>query len=88
MNNLSEKPLESIEQYKIVKCNDYLNGIDNLPKSDVLKYYLENGSSIVIRPSGTEPKLKVYISICTDKKEKASKTYSAIIDWISKKLNE
>ncbi|HVI42971.1 MAG TPA: hypothetical protein VM577_20380, partial [Anaerovoracaceae bacterium] len=33
-----------------------------LPKSDVLEYVLEDGSSIVVRPSGTEPKLKMYLS--------------------------
>jgi phosphoglucomutase len=34
----------------------------NLPKSDVLEYGLEDGSSFIIRPSGTEPKIKVYLS--------------------------
>lgn len=62
MKNLREEPLTIINSKKVIKCDDYLTGIDGLPKSDVLKYYLEEGSSIVIRPSGTEPKLKAYIS--------------------------
>ena len=34
----------------------------DLPKSDVLEYRLENGSWLIIRPSGTEPKIKIYLS--------------------------
>ena len=49
--------------YKILSVKDYAEGIDGLPKSNVLKFYLENGCSIVVRPSGTEPKLKIYFSI-------------------------
>lgn len=48
---------------KIETCLDYNTGIDGLPKSDVLKFYLEGNCSVVVRPSGTEPKLKLYISV-------------------------
>ncbi|MEG0408095.1 MAG: hypothetical protein RR623_04405, partial [Bacilli bacterium] len=50
---------------------DYSNGIDGLPKSNVIKLLLNDGSTIVVRPSGTEPKLKIYISNINDNKEKA-----------------
>ena len=46
---------------KVVKLLDYAPGLDGLPKSDVLKFLLEDNCSIVVRPSGTEPKIKVYI---------------------------
>lgn len=42
---------------------DYAPGIDGLPKENVLKYFFTDGSWIAIRPSGTEPKLKIYYSI-------------------------
>lgn len=51
---------------KIKEALDYNKGIDNLPKSDVLKFYLDGNSSVVVRPSGTEPKLKLYISVSAD----------------------
>jgi phosphoglucomutase len=47
----------------IVSCLDYVNGIDGLPKSNVLKFLLADNCSVVVRPSGTEPKLKLYISV-------------------------
>ena len=55
----------------VLKCIDYSQGIDGLPKSDVLKFILEDNCSIVIRPSGTEPKLKAYISVSADHKDMA-----------------
>lgn len=56
---------------KVIKCNDYKEGVDGLPKSDVLKYFLEDHCSVVVRPSGTEPKLKTYISVSAENREKA-----------------
>ena len=50
---------------KIAETIDYL-GETSLPKSDVLEFRLENGSSITIRPSGTEPKLKIYLEVKGD----------------------
>lgn len=64
------KGLSSIAGFKVVKTLDYRHGLDGLPASDVLKFILENGS-VVIRPSGTEPKLKAYISVTSVNKKKA-----------------
>ena len=64
---------DTIGEYKIDHINDYSLGIDNLPKSDVIKYFFEGGSSLVVRPSGTEPKLKTYYSINASTKEEAQK---------------
>ena len=58
---------------KVVKLLDYAPGLDGLPKSDVLKFLLEDNCSIVVRPSGTEPKLKTYISVSAENKEAAEK---------------
>ncbi|NFN88753.1 phospho-sugar mutase, partial [Clostridium sporogenes] len=47
---------------------EYING---LPKSNVLKFYLNNNTNFVVRPSGTEPKVKIYLS-SVDKTSKGS----------------
>ena len=73
MNEIMEtfhKGLSSIAGAKVVKIEDYSVGLNGLPKSDVLKFYTETGS-VVIRPSGTEPKLKAYISVTAENKAKA-----------------
>lgn len=54
--------LASIAGDEVVKTTDYSMGISALPKSDVLQFGLKSGSAVIVRPSGTEPKLKVYIS--------------------------
>lgn len=58
---------------KVVELLDYARGLDGLPKSDVLKFLLEGNCSIVVRPSGTEPKLKIYVSVSAADKETAER---------------
>ena len=62
---------------KIVTVYDYEKGVDDLPKSDVLKFVFEDGSWIAIRPSGTEPKIKIYYSVRGENKEEATKVLNA-----------
>lgn len=64
--------ISSIGGKKVLKVLDYSLGIDGLPKSDVIKFLLEDNCSVVVRPSGTEPKLKTYLSISAGSMEKAS----------------
>ena len=55
-----------------------------MPKSDVLKFMLEKDCSVVVRPSGTEPKLKTYISVSAKTKDDAE----VIEKKITEELNE
>ena len=61
--------LTALAGKQVVKVLDYAQGLDGLPKSDVLKFLLEGNSSVVVRPSGTEPKLKAYLSVSAASQE-------------------
>ena len=59
-----------IPNFAIKEKQDYINGLNGLPKANVIKF-LNDKISIVLRPLGTEPRLKVYLSINADNKEQA-----------------
>lgn len=61
MNSFRSFPITTIEDMKLIKTIDYLKDQTGNPKSDVLKYLFDDGSWYAIRPSGTEPKIKIYI---------------------------
>jgi phosphoglucomutase len=98
MVDLRENPLKEINGQRVVMVEDYksseatylLDGTKEaltLPKADVLIYYTEDGSKICARPSGTEPKIKFYISVNTtldavDLYEKASQELDTKIQSI------
>jgi len=81
MRHLRENPLKAIADVNVMIIKDYQKGeiidcqtgnsIDtiDLPESNVLAYYLEDGSRITARPSGTEPKIKFYFNLCGATKE-------------------
>lgn len=61
MIDLRNNPILKIGDMKLVKTIDYLNDETDAGVSDVLKYYLDDGSWYAVRPSGTEPKIKLYV---------------------------
>ena len=75
MKNFREKPPREIDGEKVVRIEDYLSSeikdlvtgktypIEDIPSSNVLIYYTENNTKVALRPSGTEPKIKFYISV-------------------------
>jgi phosphoglucomutase len=76
MEALRNTPPSRIGNLSVLKIKDYLAGIEKdpkgtiigsieLPRSNVLQFFLEDGSILSARPSGTEPKIKFYISCCT-----------------------
>ena len=74
MIDLRENPLKELGEERVIMVEDYKNSTAlnlmtneveplSIPKSDVLIYYTEEGSKIAARPSGTEPKIKFYVSV-------------------------
>ena len=79
------KGLDEIAGMKVERTDDYSVGLNGLPKSDVLKYYYVGdgvNGSVVVRPSGTEPKLKTYISVNAENRDIAL----SLEEVITKKL--
>lgn len=77
MIDMRENPMKEINGQRVIMLEDYQSSIAknlitdeetemNIPKSNVLIYYTEDGSKICARPSGTEPKIKFYISVNTE----------------------
>jgi phosphoglucomutase len=66
---------------------DYAPGIDGLPKENVLKYFLADGSWFCLRPSGTEPKIKVYFAVEGTSNADAKAKVAALIAGVMKEVD-
>ena len=97
MCSLREDPAEEIGGVKVVRFNDYKKRIAKdcltgkqepieLPSSDVLMYQLEDGCKAVIRPSGTEPKIKIYYFVVKDDEISARKREQSLNEDFTKLL--
>ncbi|MCQ2742723.1 MAG: phospho-sugar mutase [Bacilli bacterium] len=86
MNGLRTDPVKEVAGVKVVGTEDYLNGFNGLPKSDVVKLRFEDGCTATFRPSGTEPKLKMYFSVLGKDEEEASEKEKAFHEFFAKRL--
>ena len=87
MSGLRERPITEVAGLKVLEVIDYSTGINGLPKADVVTYKLEQGSQIIIRPSGTEPKLKVYATAVGDRSY-CDEIVAKMDAWLHKFINE
>jgi len=78
---------KNIGPMTLTKAIDYLEGYEDIPSSDVLKFYLDNGSWYAVRPSGTEPKIKIYLYTKADTSSQANENLKVMEDTIMEKLN-
>ena len=97
METLRNDSLDSIADYKVLSVSDYKKSetVDvvtgkkspiDLPKSNVLAYALEKANGVIIRPSGTEPKIKVYFTARGKDKNSAEVIFSALSEDMEKYL--
>lgn len=91
MESLRKNPPSTVGDENIVEVKDYINGLNDLPKADVLQLITDQDSLISIRPSGTEPKIKIYYSTAAgndcDSQSKLTlltKNFADIVDNIIK----
>ncbi len=82
------KNTDTIFGYKIKEIRDYADGLGGLPKSDVIQFMLEGNCSFVVRPSGTEPKIKVYLSVRAKDKTGAEQTERELTNKMEMYLRE
>jgi phosphoglucomutase len=102
IDSLRNENLVEVNGVKVVTKYDYKLGTEenissgdkkeiDLPKSNVLKFVLENGAWFVVRPSGTEPKMKAYVAVkgnsLKDSKEKLESLKNEVVTLINSKLN-
>ncbi|MCF6241416.1 MAG: phospho-sugar mutase, partial [Bacteroidales bacterium] len=100
MDKLRNHPPVEINGSKVIMVKDYLQSISkdletgnestiNLPKSNVLQFFLADGSKVSVRPSGTEPKIKFYASVKgnLEKKEDFEKINSELDKQITNLLS-
>lgn len=102
IDSLRNEKLVEVNGVKIITKYDYKLSVEedmatgskkeiNLPKSNVLKFVLENGAWFVVRPSGTEPKMKAYVAVegssLKDSEEQLEKFKNEVVNLINTKLN-
>ena len=102
IDSLRNENLVEVNGVKVVTKYDYKLGTEenissgdkkeiDLPKSNVLKFVLENGAWFVVRPSGTEPKMKAYVAVkgnsLKDSEEKLESFKNEVVSLINSKLN-
>ena len=71
MSHVRENPPTEVAGAKVIKIVDYIDGYEDIPPSNVLRFWLDNNSWFAIRPSGTEPKIKFYFYTKQDSREHA-----------------
>ncbi|BFM24240.1 phospho-sugar mutase [Microbacterium sp. che218] len=78
MAALRAQPPAAVGEIAVSRIDDLLLGVDGLPPGDVLRLWLDDGSRLIVRPSGTEPKLKLYLDVRGSSAKKARRRLDAL----------
>ncbi|WP_342559890.1 phospho-sugar mutase [Psychrobacillus sp. FSL W7-1457] len=99
LEQIRVNPITEVAGIEVLSQEDYLSSIRTftdgreqekilLPSSNVLKYFLADGSWVCVRPSGTEPKIKYYFGVTSDSAEESQKKLEAIKESFTGNLNQ
>jgi len=80
MAALRDRHPESVAGVAVDRIDDLTHGFEDLPPGDVLRLWLADGSRVIVRPSGTEPKLKLYLDVRGDSRDDAAARIAALAD--------
>lgn len=80
MTELRQNPPQSLGGARVTRVDDFSEGLQGLPATDALRFVLDDGSRVMARPSGTEPKLKYYIDVTApaDERDRARAALAGI----------
>ena len=79
---------KEIGGYKVDKVIDYINGYEDIPAQNAIRFFFDNNSWMAVRPSGTEPKIKFYFYTKQDSREKAINVAKEIKEGILDIVNK
>ncbi|NLY36476.1 MAG: phospho-sugar mutase [Tissierellia bacterium] len=80
MEDFRNNPSPSLVGCQLIRNIDYLHDETELPKADVLMRFYEGGHWLAFRPSGTEPKLKIYVGVRANSKDEADEIYERVYE--------
>jgi len=84
MNSLREKTPSEVAGHRLLKFEDYLEGIKGLPKSNVISLTFEEDLKLIVRPSGTEPKIKFYLMTRGNSKQESTQKLQKLTDLVER----
>ncbi|MCY9591715.1 phospho-sugar mutase [Paenibacillus chitinolyticus] len=88
MEDWRNNPPASIEGVEVAEVEDYSRGINGLPKENVLKFKLKDGSWFCLRPSGTEPKIKFYFAVKGTTGDEAANQLQGLVRFVLDRVEQ
>ncbi|MFF2158818.1 phospho-sugar mutase [Paenibacillus chitinolyticus] len=88
MEDWRSNPPASIEGVEVAEVEDYSRGINGLPKENVLKFKLKDGSWFCLRPSGTEPKIKFYFAVKGTTGDEAANQLQGLVRFVLDRVEQ
>jgi phosphoglucomutase len=88
MDDWRSNPPQSVQGINVASVLDYSKGIDDLPAENVLKYVLDDHSWFCLRPSGTEPKIKVYFAVRGSSGPDSAKRIDALVKEVMARVDQ